>query len=296
MSDRQPETIQEVDSAFNRAAVFLERLPNKKAFKPLSGFVKFITRVFYNLISNLDHGENLAFMNYGYHHFESSHPKLALTARDEKFRHQVQMYHRIANAADWSGRDGLEVGSGRGGGASFIKRHFKPKSMTGVDLSDKAVLFCNQYHSAVDGLRFMQGDAEALQFPNESFDIILNVESSLYYPNVENFFRSVVRLLKPGGHFLYADMRYMDEIETWRKQLNDTGLELIEQEDITKNAKQALVLNQEYRKGLVKKYAPKILQRVLGRFGGSDGGRLAEKPGEEGKRVYMRFALRKTGD
>jgi len=295
MTNKQPAKSSSSKNAFNEFATHLERLPNKIPFRLSSGLVKKLTQTFYNLLSDLDRGENLIFWNYGYMSLDPDSPPLNLGAESEKFQYQIQMYHHIASAVDWTGLDGLEVGSGRGGGASYIMRHFKPKSMTGVDLSNKAVDFCNRYHSSVDGLRFIQGDAEALQFPNESFDIIINVESSLYYPNVEKFLAGVARMLKPTGYFLYADTRYQDEVENWRRQLKDTGLELLSEEDITKNVKQALSLNQEYHKKLLEKYVPKFLHRILGRFGGSDGGRLAEDGWEEGKRVYRKFVFRKSG-
>ncbi|MBV6396622.1 MAG: Phthiotriol/phenolphthiotriol dimycocerosates methyltransferase [Anaerolineales bacterium] len=278
---------------FNDAATFVERLPAMKPLKLFSGAVKGLTKLFYNLISKFDKGENLVFMNYGFHHLHEEPPALEIPPGLENVRHQVHMYHRIAGAADWRGRDGLEVGSGRGGGAAFIARHFQPRSMTGVDLSDNAVAFCGRFHSDVANLRFVQGDAEELQFPDESFDIIINVESSLYYPNVEKFFAHVVRLLRPGGHFLYADMRYLEEVEHWKRQLAETKLELLHEEDITKNAKHALALNQEYRQSLVKKYAPRPLRGMLSRFGGADGGRLAAGDPLHGERVYKRFVFRK---
>jgi ubiquinone/menaquinone biosynthesis C-methylase UbiE len=279
---------------FNEIATFVERLPNKKPFKATAGLVKILTRVFYNVISNLDRDTQLVCMNYGYISQNPDHPPLNLSPQDENHRYQIQMYHHIANTIGWTGRDALEVGSGRGGGASYIKRHFKPKSMTGVDLSNQAVEFCNQYYSDVEGLRFIQGDAEALQFPDESFDIVINIESSLYYPNVENFFRHVVRILKPNGRFLYADMRFIDEVEQWKKQLRDTGLEFLHEEDITQNARYALALNQEFRQNLVKKYVPRFFHTIFARFGGADGGRLVHEHDASGKRVYKKFVLQKT--
>lgn len=294
MSNEQPVKSSNSQTTFNDAATYLERLPNKKPFKVLSGFVKIFTRIFYNLISNLDRDEQLVFMNYGYISFDLNHKPLELRPEDENFRYQIQMYHHIASAADWTGLDGLEVGSGRGGGASYIKRHFGPKSMIGVDLSDKAVIFCNQYHSSVEGLSFVQGDAEALQFSDKSFDIIINVESSLYYPNVENFFKHVARILKPNGYFLYADMRFHDEVANWQKQLKDIGLELLSEEDITKNARHALSLNQEFRRTLIEKYVPRFLHMLFTRFGGADGGRLAEDSPTHRKRVYKKFVFHKS--
>lgn len=280
--------------AFNKFAVFVERLPNKKPLKAFSGFAKVLTRIFYNLISKLDLGTELTFMNYGYLGSDPDHAPPLLNPGDENQRHQIQMYHQIARSVAWEGLHALEVGSGRGGGASYIKRYFKPASMTGVDLSDQAVAFCNRHHASMEGLRFIQGDAEALQFPDESFDIILNVESSLYYPNVENFFSHVARLLKPGGHFLYADMRFHDELEAWHRQLQDTGLEMLHEEDITQNARHALALNQEFRQSLVRKYAPRLFRPIFSRFGGGDGGRLGPDSHTRGKRVYKKFVFRKT--
>lgn len=293
MSNSQQSTKPESNSTFDNAATYLERLPNKKSFKVFSGFVKIITQIFYNLIANLDRDKQLIFMNYGYISFDSNHRPPELGPEDENFRYQIQMYHYLASTVDWTDAHALEVGSGRGGGASFITRYFKPKSMTGVDLSDKAVAFCNQQHATVEGLRFVQGDAEALQFPDESFDIIINVESSLYYPNVERFFAHVVRLLKPNGHFLYVDMRYYEEVENWHKQLMDTGLEKLHEEDITRNARHALSLNQEFRKRLIEKYVPWFLRRLFSRFGGSDSGRLAAEAPTRGKRIYKKFVFRK---
>ena len=296
MSNEQTRTRQSgFSKAFNEIVTILERLPNKKSFRFISRPVKWFTRIFYNWVSRVDDRENFVFMNYGFISFDPNDQPVKLNPEDEHFRHQIQLYHHIASAIDWTGLNALEVGSGRGGGASYIKRYFKPNSMTGVDLSDKAVAFCNRYHSSVGGLRFVQGDAESLQFPDGSFDVILNVESSLYYPNVEKFFAHVVRMLKPNGHFLYADMRYLDEVENWHRQLRDAGLELLREEDITENAKQALSLNQEYRKGLVKKYAPRALQRLASRFGGSDGGRMSDDAPPHRKRVYKNFVLRKSG-
>lgn len=39
----------------------------------------------------------------------------------------------------------MEVGSGRGGGGSFIIRYKKPRSFIGIDLSEKAINWCKHY-------------------------------------------------------------------------------------------------------------------------------------------------------
>ena len=254
---------------------------------------KTITRWFYDLVTHYDTDVHVVLMNYGYIDLDTSAPPIPLSGHDEKLRYQIQLYHHIAQAADWSGRDALEVGSGRGGGASYVMRTFRPHSLTGLDLSTRAVRFCKRHFADISGLSFVHGDAETLHFPDASFDIVLNVESSLYYPNVEGFLRSVHRVLKPGGTFLYADMRYLEQVETWRAQIRAAGFDVILEEDITPNARAALALDQKKRLELIDRYVPKFLHGPFLKFAGTKH-QLAEgttpKPGE---RVYFNFVLKK---
>src|SRR3546814_7009494 len=101
---------------------------------------------------------------------------------DEPDRYSIQLYHQTAAALDWTGLDGLEVGCGRGGGASYVARYLKPRSLVGLDIADRAIEFCRRRHAA-PGLSFVSGDAQKLPFPDESFDVVLNVESSGSYPD-----------------------------------------------------------------------------------------------------------------
>lgn len=71
-----------------------------------------------------------------------------------------------------------------------MTRIAKPDRALGVDFSGTQVEFCNQVHREIDNLEFIEGDATRIQalFPRvqtESFDYVLNVESSHCYPNVE---------------------------------------------------------------------------------------------------------------
>ena len=56
-------------------------------------------------------------------------------------------------------------------------------------------------------MTFQQGDAENLPFDAEQFDVVLNVESSHTYPQMEKFLSEAHRVVQPGGHFLFADIR-----------------------------------------------------------------------------------------
>jgi ubiquinone/menaquinone biosynthesis C-methylase UbiE len=187
----------------------------------------------------------------------------------------------------------LEVSSGRGGGASFIVRHFKPKSYTGVDFSTRAIEFCREQYAHLKDLKFHHGNAEALTFPDNSFDVVVNVEASLYYPNLHKFFEHVRRVLKPNGYFLYTDLRYEEKIETWHAQVKSMGLKLIHEEDITDNVLRAMELDRERRIALVDRYVPRLLRKAFYHFAGLKPDSPDALPHLDNRR-YWYFVLQKV--
>lgn len=240
---------------------------NKLLFHRLPNLKSWITRVQYEFISTLNMKRDVLFMNFGYNDLHEGHVPIPLAPEDELHRYPLQLYHHLAKHIDWKNADALEVSSGRGGGASYIMRRFKPRSYVGVDFSTRAIDFCRSHHK-IDGLRFEHGNAEDLKFPDASFDIVLNVEASLYYPNLDKFLGHVKRVLRPGGHFLYTDLRYEEKVDEWHRQLKDTGLKLLNEEDITDNVLQGLEMDRERRIHLVDTYIPAILREQFYHFAG----------------------------
>ncbi|MGH8326438.1 MAG: class I SAM-dependent methyltransferase, partial [Steroidobacteraceae bacterium] len=86
--------------------------------------------------------------------------------------------------------------------------------------------FCRKRHN-LPGLDFVQGNAENLPFANQSFDAVINIEASLNYPRFPRFLAEVARVLRPGGHFLYADVRRRDHIAKWEEELGDAAMRLM---------------------------------------------------------------------
>ena len=131
---------------------------------------------------------------------------LPLAPEDEPNRYCIQLYHRTATQADLGGKQVLEVSSGHGGGAAYLVRTLRPAAYTGLDYNPDGVAFAQKRHH-LPGLEFVHGNAENLPFPDESFDAVINVEASHAYPHFDRFLPEMVRVLRPGGHFLYADFR-----------------------------------------------------------------------------------------
>jgi len=264
---------------------------NKLLFHHFPNLKSWLTRIQYDLITRFDRGNEVLFMNFGYAHPEP----IALSLEEEMHRYPLQMYHKVANhsGVNWETAEALEVSSGRGGGASFIVRHFKPRSYTGLDFSARAVEFCRKQYAHLKELTFHHGNAEEIPFADESFDVVVNVEASLYYPNLHKFFEHVRRVLKPNGYFLYTDLRYDEKVAIWHAQIKAMGLKLVHEEDITDNVLRAMELDRERRKMLVDRYIPRILRRQFYHFAGLSMDNLAATPHLE-KRRYWYFVLQKA--
>jgi ubiquinone/menaquinone biosynthesis C-methylase UbiE len=172
--------------------------------------------------------------------------------------------------ADLNGKDIVEVGCGRGGGLAYIARTYSPSSMTGIDLEKSSVAFSSSYHR-YKNLSFITGDAGNLPLKDSSFDILLNVESSHRYMSMESFITEVVRVLRPGGCFLFADFRYDHEWPSIIEMIKESGLEVLLENDITRNILRSLELDTERRASLVRTYAHGILKKEILNFTGSVG-------------------------
>src|SRR5215469_11411174 len=160
-------------------------------------------KYYYPLMTRVLGDDEVVFLNWSYE--EDPPMALPLEASDEPNRAYINLYHRTATQVDLSGKRVLEVSCGHGGGASYIMRTLHPASYTGLDLNPAGIATCLRKHN-LPGLDFVEADAENLPFDDKSFDAILNIEASHCYPHFPRFLAEVARVLRPGGHFLYADI------------------------------------------------------------------------------------------
>lgn len=254
-------------------------------------FRRVLWKVSYNYLArNYNHGF-WNFMNYGFATTVPNAVPLALQEIDEADRYCIQLYHEVAGAVPLTGLNVLEVGCGRGGGASYVARYLKPKTMTGVDFSEKAIQFCRNRHK-VECLTFVEGDAENLSFPDGQFDDVINVESSHCYGSMPRFLSEVKRVLKPGGHFLFADLRGRDEAAELQNSITNSGMIVIGQWDITANVLEALTLDNERKLRLIDQTVNGPLLKYFKDFAGVKDAGVYERF-QKGENTYMRYVLRK---
>jgi ubiquinone/menaquinone biosynthesis C-methylase UbiE len=212
--------------------------------------------------------EDVVFLNWGYE--EDPPMGLPLDEADQPNRYSIQLYHHTATQADISGKKVLEVSCGHGGGSSYLTRTLKPASYTGLDFNANGIEFCRKRHN-LPGLDFVHGDAENLPFPDESFEAVVNVEASHIYPHFERFLSEVTRVLRPGGHFLYADFRNRDGFPAWEKDLAEAGMRQVSERIINEQVLRGLQNNSQRSNELINRYMPAFGRRFAREFAVVDG-------------------------
>lgn len=249
---------------------------------------KIFYQLVYGLISTLDVAKTTTLLNYGYVGKE----KFPLPTSEEVNRTRIQLYYHVASGTSLKNKNILEVGCGRGGGARWVTKLLNPKKYFAIDLNAKEIQFCKHHFSNVKSLNFSVGDAERIPFTNEKFEVVLNVESSHVYPNVEIFFKEVYRVLKPKGYFLHADFRPAHKVSDWIKQLKSAGFEIEKKENITPKVLLALDKDSDHKMRIINTYVPLIFRPYIARFAGVKGSNVYRNF-QENRWEYWNFVLRK---
>ena len=103
----------------------------------------------------------------------------------------------------------LEVGCGSGA----VLRHFAEKyqlDVTGVDIDPEQIQLARENTDDIPNIRFLAADATNLPLPDNDFDIVLSFGVTHHISNWLNALREIKRVLKPKGHFIYADLIYTE--------------------------------------------------------------------------------------
>jgi len=246
-------------------------------------------RIWYGYVNKIDRDEEILLMNFGYNDTKQT---IRLDTRDEPDRYSIQLYHYLVSSVNLKNKDIAEIGCGRGGGLDYIMRQFSPNSAKGIDLDKHAIAFCNRHYS-LHGLSFFQGDAQKISLDNNTCDVVINVESSHRYSDMNLFLGEVHRILRPAGYFLFTDFRFDFEIPSLQKELQSSALSFVKEEFINQQVINALELDDSRRRKLVKKLTPRILHKTALNFAGTIGSETYNRFVSR-EYVYFNYILQKN--
>jgi len=132
----------------------------------------------------------------------------------------------------------LDVACGKGGTTRYLLNYFPAGQLIGIDELQWAVDCCREN---IPTVRFLTMDPARLEFPDETFMNIICVEEVPYFTTRYDFLKESVRVLKPGGRLVLADIlfsrdavkanrgryrtNYVKDLNSYRKLLSRAGFE-----------------------------------------------------------------------
>ena len=106
------------------------------------------------------------------------------------------------------------------------------------------------------------------------------------------FLGEVSRVLKEGGYFLFADFRDKQNLGVLFRQLRNSDLKLLKQEDITDNILRSLELDNARKIKLINQIVPNLIRKIFYDFAGIKGSDVYDSF-KTRKREYFSFILKK---
>jgi len=109
----------------------------------------------------------------------------------------------------------LDIATGSGQFINFLLEGLPAcDEIIGIDTNEKAAAAFAENFKEHPSIRFMKMDAAKMNFADASFDTV-SISNSLHHmPDLEPVLSEMKRVLKPGGHFIVAEMYRDNQTET----------------------------------------------------------------------------------
>nr|WSX53770.1 methyltransferase domain-containing protein [Streptomyces sp. NBC_00974] len=154
------------------------------------------------------------FINFGYWREIDLNAPLG---EAERIRSQQDLYRLVLGAAGPLRQLRLlEVGCGLGMGCALALREHRPAEVTGMDIHPAQLQRAQEAHArllqeAPGRLRFVQGAAERMPFEDAEFEVVVSVEATQHFPDLDTFAAETARVLRPGGRVAIASFFAADD-------------------------------------------------------------------------------------
>jgi ubiquinone/menaquinone biosynthesis C-methylase UbiE len=112
-------------------------------------------------------------------------------------------------------------------------------------------------------VNFVRGDAQNLPFPDQSFDAVINIESSAHYPSLARFLAEVARVLLPRRASSVRRLSTPQGIAAWETTLANAPLRKLSQRVINEEVLRAMKTTSRQRLEVIDRRMPPILRGLV---------------------------------
>lgn len=106
-----------------------------------------------------------------------------------------------------AGQKYLDLGCGNGAAPIYLAQKY-PLDVTGIDIDPDQIRLAEQRSQGMSNIRFQTMDGRRLPFPEGEFDIVSTNKVMHHVPHWSEAVAEMLRVLKPGGYFIYSDLIY----------------------------------------------------------------------------------------
>ena len=269
------------------------RIYKNKFGKKIVGIIKIIyVKIIYNTFSYLQSRNSffkMTCLNLGL--VLPKNQSLDLLEEDEENRIFFQLYYYACRTISFTGKTVLEVGCSMGGGCYFIDKYLGSRHIKGIDIIGSQIKIAQKrFHKK--SLSFETGNACKMKPLAHAYDIVVNIESSHGYQDFSAFVAGVYDTLRPEGVFIFADIRFVYDIDELESDFSEQGFSIAHRENISPYVLKSLDIS-DARKRKIRSKLP-FLRVLFPNFAYLKGSRNYRYL-RDGKLVFMHYILTKNG-
>jgi ubiquinone/menaquinone biosynthesis C-methylase UbiE len=131
--------------------------------------------------------------------------------KKEKYLNSFEQNKVVPLVDDVEGKKILDVGAGTGRLAILLAD--KGAVITALDVSAEMLKVLRRKAGTRKNIKYVEGEAENIDFPEESFDVVIAAFLIVHLKNPAYFFKEAYRVLKPNGLLVVTNINQKEPPE-----------------------------------------------------------------------------------